>query len=75
VRGLTREEREVLRQLARPGEDAIEIGDEDVPIREQLTERGLLSYREEVEADDEYETVYDVWEISETGRLALRVCT
>jgi len=69
VRGLTREEREVLRELVQPGDV------EEALIREQLTERGLLNHHEEVEISEDYETVYDVWQINETGRLALRVCT
>ena len=71
MRGLTREEQAALRELASP-EPARELTDAEEDVHEQLVERGLVRTWVTQE-DDGWETQH--WEITDDGRLALRVCT
>lgn len=70
MRGLTREERELLRWLASTTDGVNEI--EDSTLHDALADRGLVNTGTEIDEDGDE---CDTWTINETGRLALRVCT
>ena len=69
MRGLTREERELLRWIASSGDDERDIPDAAL---DALADRGLLNKGSEIDEDGD---LCDNWSLNETGRLALRVCT
>lgn len=76
MRGLMPEERAVLVHLAAPVDGAVWLADDDergVEIRERLTAQGRLRSGELPGLEEGCTTVW--WEITDLGRLALKVCT